>query len=105
MASSTEWDLMVGLAIATRRRKQQQTQEVLAHAAGVHRNYLADVERGRKSPTMRVFYAVATALQTTPDRLARQAMAYLNDPEKREAAVAALPPRLPGRPAKVATSD
>jgi len=105
MPSSTDWDLVVGIALATRRRKLQLTQEGLADAAGVHRNYLADVERGLKSPTLRVFYAIAIALQTTPDKLAKQALSYLEDPEKRAAALAALPPRRPGRPSKDGLSE
>lgn len=98
MSSTSEWDQVVGLAIAVRRHKLRHTQEVVAGAAHIHRNYLADVEGGKKSPTMGVFYALATALQTTPDKLARQAQGYLNDQEKREAAQASLPPRRPGRP-------
>lgn len=98
MFSSPDWDFAVGLAVATRRSKTAQTQEALAHAAGIHRNYLADIERGKKSPTMGVFYALSVALQTSPDKLARQALGYLNDPDKRDAALAALPPRRPGRP-------
>ena len=105
MASSTDWDAVVGIAIAVRRRKLQLTQESLAEVAGIHRNYLADVERGKKSPTLRVFYDVAVALQTTPDKLAKQALTYLEDEEKRLAAIAALPPRRPGRPLKGGGGD
>lgn len=89
---------MVGLAIAVRRNKLQLTQEALAGAARIHRNYLADVERGRKSVTMGVLYALCMALECAPDKLVRQAVGYLNDVEKRDAAVQALPPRRPGRP-------
>lgn len=100
MASSTDWDAVVGLAIAVRRRSLNMTQEALASAALVHRNYLADVERGHKSPTVRVLYNLAVGLETTPDKLLKQALSYLDDEAKRQKAMALLPARKPGRPPK-----
>lgn len=100
MTSSPDWDAAVGLAIAVRRQARKMTQESLASAALMHRNYLADVERGKKSPTVRLLYNVAIGLHTTPDKLLKQASVYLADEAKRNAAVAQLPPRKPGRPRK-----
>ncbi|WP_092954509.1 helix-turn-helix domain-containing protein [Paracidovorax konjaci] len=100
MASSADWDTVVGLTIAVKRRSLNMTQEALASAALVHRNYLADVERGLKSPTVRILYNLAVGLQTTPDKLLKQALSYLDDEAKRLAAVALLPERKPGRPPK-----
>ncbi len=100
MASFADWDTVVGLTIAVRRRSLGMTQEALASAALVHRNYLADVERGHKSPTVRILYNLAVGLQTTPDKLLKQALSYLDDDAKRQAAVAQLPARKPGRPRK-----
>lgn len=104
MSATSEWDQVVGLAIAVRRHKLQLTQEVLAGAALLHRNTVAEVELGNKSPTMGVLLSLAIALNTTPDRLVRQAWGYFNDAEKREAAIASLPPRRPGRPSRRTTA-
>jgi transcriptional regulator with XRE-family HTH domain len=98
MDSSSDWDFAVGVAIAAQRCKLRKTQEVLAGAAGVHRNYLADVERGKKSPTMRVLFQLALALETTPDRIAKTALKLHTDPAEMSAMLARLPPRRPGRP-------
>lgn len=100
MRSGEDWDAVVGLAIAVRRRKLGLTQEVLAGSAHIHRNYLADVERGKKSLTIGVFCDLSHALQVSPDALLKQASGYRSDDALREAAVASLPPRRPGRPAK-----
>ncbi|MFG6412454.1 helix-turn-helix domain-containing protein [Roseateles sp. DC23W] len=102
MASASDWDEVVGLAVAVRRSKLGLTQLVLAQAAGIHRNYLADVERGQKSPTMGVVYALCVALDCSPEKLVKQAVGYLTDEEKRREAVEALPPRRPGRPKRAA---
>lgn len=102
MSSTSDWDVVIGLSVAVRRNKLKLTQEALAGAARIHRNYLADVERGKKSATMGVFYALCLALDCSPDKVVRQAVGYLSDPEKRSAAVDALPPRKPGRPKKSA---
>jgi transcriptional regulator with XRE-family HTH domain len=100
MMSGEDWDAVVGLAIAVRRRKLSLTQEMLAGAAHIHRNYLADVEHGKKSLTIGVFCEVARALQVSPETLLKQASSYRSDDALREAAVASLPPRRPGRPAR-----
>lgn len=101
MASASDWDEAVGLAVAVRRTKLGLTQVMLAGAAGIHRNYLADVERGQKSATMGVFYALCVALDCSPEKLVKQAVGYLSDEGKRREALEGLPPRRPGRPRKV----
>lgn len=100
MASTPDWDVAVGLAIAVLRRKLRLTQEALAAAAHIHRNYLADVERGKKSVTVGVLYGLAVGLSTTPDKVLKLALSYFGEPAKFEAALASLPPARPGRPPK-----
>lgn len=102
MPLSTDLDIVVGLALALRRRELQMTQEMVAEAADLHRTYIARVELGSISPTVRVFFSIAHALQTTPDSLVRRARKLLEDPAARKAACSELPPRAKGRPKRAA---
>jgi len=52
-----------GKRIAELRRKRGLTQEGLAHACGVHRNYLSRVERGEYNVTLAVMCRIASALR------------------------------------------
>lgn len=49
------------------------TQEELAHRAGVHRTYVGDLENGRKSPTLDVVEAIASALGILAHKLIEDA--------------------------------
>ena len=49
------------------------SQEQLAELAGVHRNYIGDLERGLKSPSLAVITRLALALHLRPHELVRQA--------------------------------
>ena len=62
------------------------TQEALAHRARLHRTYIGDLENGRKSPTLDVVEALASALGSTPHALIaaaeqRRQTDYLTAPE------------------------
>ncbi|MEY4530973.1 MAG: helix-turn-helix protein, partial [Deinococcota bacterium] len=46
--------------------------EGLADICGLHRTYISQLERGQKSPTLRVIAQLANALQTQPEFLVRQ---------------------------------
>ncbi len=45
------------------------SQEKLASRAGVHRTYVGDLENGRKSPTLDVVEAIASAFNTPAHKL------------------------------------
>lgn len=62
-----------GRALASYRKETGQSQEELAHRAGIHRTYVSDIERGRKSPTLEVVDALARALGTSAIELLRKA--------------------------------
>lgn len=62
-------DARVGRALASARIAAKLSQEQLAHQAGLHPTYISQVERGRKSPTIRAFAAIASALGMRPSAL------------------------------------
>lgn len=55
-----------GEVIREWRIKKALTQEQLSFKAKLHRTYISDLERGRKSPTLDVIESLATALGTEP---------------------------------------
>src|SRR5688572_8221447 len=54
-----------GLAIKNWRGKSGISQEELAWRAGLHRSYLADIERGTRNPSLRSIEKLARALQVS----------------------------------------
>lgn len=62
-----------GRVIAEARAASGKSQEELAALAGVHRTYIGDIERGRKSPTLDVITALAQALGTKASALIARA--------------------------------
>lgn len=53
-----------GLAIRTVRNRLSLSQDELAHRTGYSRNYIGQIERGEKNPTLRVILDLAEALGT-----------------------------------------
>lgn len=51
-----------GRIVRDRRRRAGLSQEALAEAAGLHRNYIGMLERGERSPTLLVVERLAAAL-------------------------------------------
>jgi putative transcriptional regulator len=52
----------IGLAIRMRRRAARLTQEELAERAGLSRNYICQIEAGRKAPSLSALSTIARAL-------------------------------------------
>lgn len=69
--NQSDQDLKVafGKIIAARREKLGLTQEQLADRCGTARNYVGELERGEKQPTLTSLFAVAEALESTPAEL------------------------------------
>ena len=61
------------------RREINISQEELAHAAGIHRTYISQIERGLKSPTLQVLFKIAVALDTQPSQILHDVESRLHE--------------------------
>jgi len=68
----TNLDQILGRVLAETRRKAGLSQEALAAKAKLHPTYISQLERGLKSPTVRVFWTLATACGVRASTIARQ---------------------------------
>ena len=66
-------DRAFGRAIRKRRVQLGLSQEALSFRAGLHRTYISQIERGIKSPSLRVVAALAEALGTQASTLVEMA--------------------------------
>jgi len=55
-------DQFLGLEIQRRRVEKNWSQEYLAEVTGLHRTYISQLERGLKSPSVRVISHITNAL-------------------------------------------
>ncbi len=74
MTKKTTIEQRLGGAIRERREALNLSQEAFAAECGLHRTYISQLERGMKSPTVRVLAILAQALKVTPDELLRAAL-------------------------------
>ncbi|VXD12255.1 Transcriptional regulator, XRE family [Planktothrix serta PCC 8927] len=58
-------DKILGLEIQRRRTDKGWSQEYLAEMTGLHRTYISQLERGLKSPSIRVLSHITKALNIT----------------------------------------
>lgn len=58
------------------RKQRGLSQEALAHQAGIDRNYVGQIEREEKSPTIDMIEKLATALAVDP-------ISFMSCPQKR----------------------
>jgi transcriptional regulator with XRE-family HTH domain len=68
-----DFEAVLGRVIAERRKSAGLTQEALAFRCKLHPTYISQLERGLKSPTIRVLRAIAGAVGTTGSALLREA--------------------------------
>jgi transcriptional regulator with XRE-family HTH domain len=87
-----EMEQAAGRVFADRRRKAKHTQESLAEACDVHPTYISQMERGLKSPTLRVLFRLAAAMGVTPSALVKGIEKELSRPEP---STTAKKPRVP----------
>ncbi len=62
-----------GNAVRKRRRQLGLSQEKLAFRCGSHRNYIGEIERGEKSPSLHIIFALAEALEMEASTLVKMA--------------------------------
>jgi transcriptional regulator with XRE-family HTH domain len=58
--------VMFGKTLRELRQRRKLTQEGLADAAGLHRNYVSDCERGTRNISLQNILALARALDVAP---------------------------------------
>jgi transcriptional regulator with XRE-family HTH domain len=64
-------EVLFGEEVKKARSSLGLSQEDLAHKADLHSSYVSKLERGLKSPSLRVILQLAHALNTAPDELVR----------------------------------
>ncbi len=64
---------LVGRNVKRIRMKRGLTQEQFAELSGFSQQYLSDLERGLRNPTVVTLYEIATALGVSPIELLRSA--------------------------------
>lgn len=69
------FEQVLGQVIAERRRKASLSQEALAARCNLHPTYISQLERGMKSPTIRVLRAIAETLGMRPSKILAKAEA------------------------------
>lgn len=69
------FEQLLGRVIADRRRDQGLSQEALADRCDLHATYISQLERGLKSPTVRVLRLIGNALDTSAWKLLQKAEA------------------------------
>ena len=55
-----------GIVLRRLREKKGDSQESFAHHTGYHRNYIGQLERGEKSPSLTALFALAKANEMLP---------------------------------------
>ena len=60
---------LFGIALRDLRKQRGLSQETLAFESGYHPTYIGQLERGRKSPSLRTIVSVASVLGVLPSQL------------------------------------
>lgn len=68
-----DFEAVLGRVIAERRKSAGLTQEALAFRCKLHPTYISQLERGLKSPTIRVLRSIAEAVGSTASVLLDEA--------------------------------
>ena len=60
-----------GVVLRQLREQHGYSQEALAHCAGYHRNYIGQLERGEKSPSLAALFNFANVFSKAPSAVVR----------------------------------
>jgi transcriptional regulator with XRE-family HTH domain len=63
---------LFGLVLRRLRLQTGKSQEAFAHLTGYHRNYIGQLERGEKSPSLNALFVLSSAVHTSPSALLRR---------------------------------
>lgn len=74
-------DRLLGFEIQRLRGAKGWSQEYLAEVANLHRTYISQLERGLKSPSVRVLYQITIALGVKMSALLEAVEEFLNADE------------------------
>jgi len=77
-------DQNLGLEIQRRRLEKGFSQEYLAEITGLHRTYISQLERGLKSPSVRVLNHITNALTVTMSKFLQSVEESLSVDRKRD---------------------
>lgn len=58
-----------GVTLQDLRKARKLSQEELGFESGYHRTYISQLERGRKSPSLRTIFQLGEALKTVPSEM------------------------------------
>jgi transcriptional regulator with XRE-family HTH domain len=58
-----------GIVLRQLREKAGYSQDSFAHATGYHRNYIGQLERGEKSPSLSALFNLSQALDRVPSQM------------------------------------
>lgn len=74
----------LGRKLKKYREKSKLTQAKLAEKIGKGKNYISDIERGIKTPSLDVFVALASALNASTDYLLKESLHFeISEPKRR----------------------
>ena len=66
----------LGMRIRYLREQKKMTLEDLSFDAGINKNYLSDLERGNRNPTIKIVSRIAEALGITLEELFKGVMGF-----------------------------
>ena len=69
MKSQIQWLSELGVRIKTEREKQGLTQQALAEKAKTKQDYITQIERGSRNPSLRIFMNILSGLDISADHL------------------------------------
>lgn len=73
-----------GLVLRQLRRDRGYSQDTFAHRAGYHRNYIGQLERGEKSPSLNALFDFAKVFDVQPSDVVKSIEERMGRTKRRE---------------------
>jgi transcriptional regulator with XRE-family HTH domain len=70
-ANTSNPKLAFGIVLRALREQRGFSQDSFAHLSGYHRNYIGQLERGEKSPSLSALFNLSEALKLRPSQLVK----------------------------------